>query len=158
MITGGLSLVTLIAVTLVVGGIVGARLAEANHRVNGLVAAHSRDTSVDDAPALYPDEYIVLDQLGLIRSTEPQCAHPPVVACTAECARVQTHLDADGLTCSTLNHHWPDSLLLTEAANWIENACNEDPRGDEWTTSSALVAELRDRAAQFEAIEATDLQ
>ncbi|QFG10057.1 hypothetical protein SEA_IDENTITYCRISIS_38 [Mycobacterium phage IdentityCrisis] len=158
MITGGLSLVTLIAVTLVVGGIVGARLAEANHRVNGLIAAHARDTSVDDDPALYPDEYIELDQLGLIRSTEPQCAHPPVIACTAECPRAQTQLNADGLTCSTLGHHWPDSLLLTDAANWIENACNEDPRGGEWTTSRALVAELRDRAAQFEALEATDLQ
>lgn len=46
----------------------------------------------------------------------------------------------------------PTSELLTSAANWIDSELDGVP-AEEWPTSRALIVELRDRAAQFEAIE-----
>ncbi|MFN6543889.1 hypothetical protein [Mycolicibacterium nivoides] len=44
-------------------------------------------------------------------------------------------------------HLWPDSLVLTHAANCLH-----------WPANARLVAELRDRAAQLAALESLDTQ
>ncbi len=107
-----------------------------------------------------PDEFIDLDELDLPRSTEPQCGHPSV-ACAAECRRVHT---AEGVSADTPDTapspghpaDLSDSELLIRAAIAVDHAANAATTVV-WTTELLNLAdELRDRAAQFAAIEATD--